>query len=75
MLHSAVVGARLRFLRERAGLSQRKLAVLVGVNQPTINHWESGHRSLTRERAASLVPHLGSHAEAILLDEPVVRVR
>ena len=29
-------------IRHRAGLSQKQLASLLGVSQPTVSHWEIG---------------------------------
>ena len=37
-----LVGQRLRFLREKAHLTQAKMAVLVGAKQPAINRYEHG---------------------------------
>ena len=36
-------GERLAELRKNRGYSQRDLAVIIGVNQPTVAHWESGY--------------------------------
>lgn len=37
------IGARIRQLRERLGLTQEKLATRLGVAFPTVNRWENGH--------------------------------
>lgn len=38
-------GARLRILRDEAGLSQAELARRLKVNKQTISSWETGHRT------------------------------
>jgi transcriptional regulator with XRE-family HTH domain len=37
-------GAWLRWAREEAGMSQRKLASIMGVSDATVSRWESGDR-------------------------------
>ena len=37
-----IVGQRLKFLREKAHLTQAKMAVIVGAKQPAINRYEHG---------------------------------
>ena len=40
------VGQRLRFLREKAHLTQAKMAELVGARQPAINRYEHGQAAV-----------------------------
>jgi len=39
------VGRRIQTIRLESKLSQEELADLVGVDQSTVSHWESGHHS------------------------------
>ena len=41
-------------IREKAGLSQRRFAVLIGVSQRTIENWEQGRRHPTGPAKALL---------------------
>jgi hypothetical protein len=43
----ATGGRLIREARQRAGLTQQKLADLMGTSQPVIARWESGRRSPT----------------------------
>lgn len=40
---AAEAGARIKMLRERAGLSQTKLAEISGIGQNVISNWECGY--------------------------------
>ena len=46
-MNEQVAGALLRSARVRSGLSQRAFADLIGVAQPTLSAYESGHRQPT----------------------------
>jgi transcriptional regulator with XRE-family HTH domain len=50
-----ITGFLLKLIRESAGLSQETLAEQLGVDRNTIQGWESGRRSLTGTRVATLV--------------------
>jgi transcriptional regulator with XRE-family HTH domain len=50
-----ITGYLLKLLRQSAGLSQEALADQVGVDSNTVQGWESGRRSLTGTRVATLV--------------------
>lgn len=50
---------QLRYYREKLGLSQTKLAKLVGCSQPDIQGLERGSRRTTAEWAEKIAPHLG----------------
>lgn len=56
----------LRHFRMKAGLSQQALATAAGTSQPQIKRLEAGERTLTKEWAERLVPHLGIAAETLL---------
>jgi transcriptional regulator with XRE-family HTH domain len=50
-----ITGYLLKLIRESAGLTQETLAEQLGVDTNTIQGWESGRRSLTGTRVATLV--------------------
>jgi transcriptional regulator with XRE-family HTH domain len=50
-----ITGYLLKLIRQSAGLSQEALAEQVGVDSNTVQGWESGRRSLTGTRVATLV--------------------
>lgn len=63
---------QLRALRKRRRLSQAKLAELVGVEQPTIQRWESGNRLPDLDSLHSLAKALGVSPGSLLdSDVPV----
>jgi len=50
-----ITGYLLKLIRQSTGLSQEGLAEQVGVDRNTVQGWESGRRSLTGTRVATLV--------------------
>jgi transcriptional regulator with XRE-family HTH domain len=50
-----ITGFLLKLIRESAGLTQEALAEHLGVDRNTIQGWETGRRSLTGTRVATLV--------------------
>jgi transcriptional regulator with XRE-family HTH domain len=50
-----ITGYLLKLIRQSAGLSQEGLAEQVGVDRNTVQGWETGRRSLTGTRVATLV--------------------
>ena len=44
-----IVGERMKKLREEAGISQNKLAKLIGIQQSSLNRYESGFSNPTPE--------------------------
>lgn len=50
-----ITGFLLKLIRESAGLTQEALAEHLGVDRNTVQGWESGRRSLTGTRVATLV--------------------
>jgi transcriptional regulator with XRE-family HTH domain len=61
------VGQRLRALRTAQGMSQEKLAKLLGITQSNVSGLERGVRSLTIHQVAKLALALGSSTDELLL--------
>ena len=55
----ATLGGLLLHLRTRAGLTQREVGDLLGVNDATVGHWEAGRRA-PREVLSKLLDALGA---------------
>lgn len=60
------VGSRIRELRTRTGLSQQRLAELVGVSRPAISQMESGGRKVSADELARLADALNVSADSLL---------
>lgn len=58
-------GAKLRQLREAAGLSQKALAEKAGLSQKAISHWEVGQREPGMAGALALAKALGVSVEVL----------
>ncbi|SFL17881.1 S24 family peptidase [Methylorubrum salsuginis] len=56
----------LRHFRSKAGLSQAALASAAGTSQPQIKRLETGERTLTKDWAERLAPHIGIDARTLL---------
>ncbi len=56
----------LREIRQAAGLSQERLAELIGSSQPTIQKLETGRMRLTLDYAVRLAPALGVHPDELV---------
>jgi transcriptional regulator with XRE-family HTH domain len=54
-----VLGRILREARERAGVSQRRLAIRTGIAAPALSRIENGHESPSFERFAACLEALG----------------
>ena len=52
--------------RERAGISQKELAVSMGVAQPTVSNWESGERMPMGKNLTKLAELLGCSTDYLL---------
>jgi transcriptional regulator with XRE-family HTH domain len=61
--------ARLKELREQAGLSQKELADRAGLSQKAISHWEQALRDPSWPNVVALATALGVSTEAFL-EEP-----
>lgn len=59
---------RLKELRLKLGLSQERLAEMVGTSQPQIKRLESGERSMSRRWAERLAPVLGVQPAELVFD-------
>lgn len=53
------LGAALREIRERTGISGRELGKRLGLSHSAVSHWETAKRAPTPEEAASLLTALG----------------
>lgn len=53
------MGAKIRQLREQAGLTQKQFAEAVGVDQSAVARWESGENNPTAERIMQIADVLG----------------
>src|SRR5215475_6525926 len=58
--------ARLKEMRERAGLTQKQLADRAGVSQRGISHWEQGLREPTWSNVIALAKALGVKCDDFL---------
>jgi putative transcriptional regulator len=63
-------GARLKAVRQQAGLTQKQLAERAGLSQKAISHWEVGEREPGMLAAAALAKALELTVED-LLQEPM----
>ncbi|WP_066795138.1 LexA family protein [Sphingomonas soli] len=61
-------------LRKKQNLTQAQLAEMVGVEQPTVQRWESGKRQPDFEALGELATALGVEAGELLSDAVVVPV-
>lgn len=65
----ALVGQRVRLVREAAELSLRELAQLVGSDHSTISKIERGKRELSRDMGALMSVQLGIHLNYLFLGQ------
>jgi transcriptional regulator with XRE-family HTH domain len=65
-MDSSRFGARLRELREAAGLSQKALAERAGLSQGAIAHWEQGLREPSWSNVVALAEALGVDCRSFL---------
>jgi transcriptional regulator with XRE-family HTH domain len=65
---------QLKTLRKKRGLSQAQLAELVGVEQPTIQRWESGSRMPDLDNLQMLARALGTTPGSLLDGDSVVSI-
>lgn len=59
---------RLKEIRLKLGLSQERLAEMVGTSQPQIKRLESGERAISRRWAERLAPVLGVSPTELVFD-------
>ena len=57
---------RIRICRERLGLSQKQVAIDIGVRPPTVSQWESGVKKPSRENLAKLADLYGVSIEYLM---------
>jgi transcriptional regulator with XRE-family HTH domain len=65
-------GARLKELRERAGLTQKALADRAGLSQRAISHWEQGLRAPSWSNVLALAAAL--EVDCLAFQEPPAEV-
>lgn len=65
---------QLKALRKKRGLSQAKLAELIGVEQPTIQRWESGNRMPDLDSLRLLAKILGVTPGSLLDGDALVSI-
>jgi transcriptional regulator with XRE-family HTH domain len=65
-MNAAWFGARLKELREQAGISQKELAARAGLGQRSISNWEQGMREPSWPNVVALSETLGVSCEAFL---------
>ncbi len=70
-------GLMLKTLREKAGLTQEKLAKQAGLSLRSIQNWEQGHRTPRAQIVLALARAIGVPVEKLLteitLDRPTPR--
>lgn len=72
------LGERIRAQRQRTGLSQEKVAELVGVSRQAVTKWESGQSAPSTENLLKLAEIFGTGADLLLTkekEEPPVEER
>jgi len=67
LVSKQAVGQRLRSIRIAQGMSQTKLAELLGITQSNVSGLERGVRSLTIHQVAKLATALGVSTDELLL--------
>ena len=65
-IYSGRFAARLRMLRERAGLSIEDVVAATGIPQRTLYRWESGHRVPPYDTLPTLAQALGVETRTLL---------
>jgi transcriptional regulator with XRE-family HTH domain len=68
VLDKKAFGARVKELREAAGLSQKELAERVGVSQRAVSHWEQELREPGILIAPALAEALGVELDALFIE-------
>lgn len=71
MVSSKEIGLKIKQLRQQAGLSQERLAELVGVTFQQIQKYESGHTTLNIVKLQQIANSLKVSASDILSSSPV----
>lgn len=61
----------IRDLRKKIGMTQQQLAELAGTSQPQIKRLEKGQRTLSKDWAERLAPHLRVTAEHLMFEKPL----
>jgi len=61
----------LREMRDRKGLSQQRLADIIGVNRATIRRWETGESKITLDMATKIAHALGVTTDELMMPPAV----
>jgi len=71
---TAKIGSRIKELRSQRGISQQRLAELLGVSRPTISQIESGGRKISAEELDALAKIFNIFVDSLLSkeEEPMV---
>lgn len=64
---------RIRYFRERAGLTQGELALLIATDETSVSRWESGARPLTPRVVERLAQIFKIQSWELLLDREGLR--
>lgn len=70
----AQIGSRIKELRSQKGISQQRLAELLGVSRPTISQMESGERKISAEELDALADIFNISADSLLNKEEEPKV-
>jgi transcriptional regulator with XRE-family HTH domain len=70
----AQIGSRIRELRSQKGISQQRLAELLGVSRPTISQMETGERKISAEELDALAEIFNISADSLLNKEEEPKV-
>ena len=62
---------RVKELRERAGMQQKELALIVGITRPTVSEWENQKKNPSGERLERLCEIFGVSKSVVLGYDPV----
>lgn len=68
------IGPRIKELRSQKGISQQRLAELLGVSRPTISQMESGERKVSAEELDALAEMFNISADSLLDKEQEPKV-
>lgn len=67
------IAKRIKFAREKSGLTQEKLAEMLGVDKNTVSRWETGNRGLPNKRLYQIAKILKINIESLITeDDPTV---
>lgn len=71
MLSSKAIGEKIKFRRQDVGMSQERLAELVGVSFQQIQRYENGRNKISVERIQQLAKALAVPVSSFFTDSPI----